>query len=214
MKYTPWFKGLVLITLACFTAQGSVFAFTSTQDETSTNYKVAVSTGQDQSAQASANLSISGENSKVSVTKEGTVSIVAGKSIILRPGTKVTYGGFLYASIEPVIKEGKHIKKQVKLVTVEENKQIESQKSLSFAYTLFSPFPNPRKGHLHAGDAEQGSFTSSVNDLSAVSPEQQRKVAIESRLLSGVARTQLLFSNTPAPVAIGYRPEAMRVLRL
>lgn len=219
MKYFHWFKGLFFIALACsFTAQGSTVVTVvpggDTQGDTPSSYKVAVSTGQTQHGQTSANLSISGENSKVTVSKEGTVSIVAGKSITLGPGTRVTSGGFLYASIEPVAKDGKHCKKQVVLVTVEENQVIEEQKSLAVACTLFSPFPVRSKGLLHAGDAEQGSFNASNNELSAISPEQQRKVAVESRFLPEVSRKQVLFSQTPIPAAHISRPETLRVLRL
>jgi hypothetical protein len=143
------------------------------------------------------------------------VKLVASESIVLRPGTRVTAGGFLYASIEPVTKGGKHHdKKVVVVVTVEEKMKMEAQASLAMAYTIFSPFPSPVKRHLQNGDAENGCFTSSSNELSAVSPEQQRKVAIDSRILTGVSREQISTDFNPAPVAYSYRPEVMRVLRL
>lgn len=220
MTYFHWFKGFVFVTLACaFTANGNtVDSSTSKNDpqenEISTVYSISVSSGQAQNNQATANLTISGENSKVNVETAGTVTLVASKSILLRPGTKVTAGGFLYASIEPIVKSGKHPKKELRLVTVEEKIMLEAQASLAVAYTIFSPFPAPAKRHLHSGDTENGSFTSSTNELYAVSPEQQRKVAVDSHNLAGVSRKQISTEFNPAPVAYSYRPEVMRVMRL
>ena len=220
MKYFHWFKGLIFIALTCsVTAKGStVVSFASKidpqKDEPSMGYNLAVSAGRTGDQQASANLTISGENSKVSVEKKGIVTLVAGRSIILHPGTKISCGSFLYASIESGAKIGKHSKSEVTLVTLEEMKKIEEQASLCTAFLLFSPFPTHTKGYLRPGDAEQGSFTSSNNQLSAVSPEQQRKVAIESRQLPEVTRRQITVNYTFAPVAFAYRAETMRVLRL
>ncbi len=221
MKYFYWFKGFVFIALACsVTVQGStVDSSTSKSDpqttEVSSVFSVSVTAGQVQNDQSTANLTISGENSRVCADKAGTVKLVASESIVLRPGTRVTAGGFLYASIEPVTKNGKHHdKKVVVVVTVEEKMKIEAQASLAMAYTIFSPFPSPAKRHLHGGEAENGSFTSSPNELSAVSPEQQRKVAVESRILAGVSRNQISSNSNPVPVAYSYRPEVLRVLRL
>ncbi len=220
MKYLHGFKGFIFIALACsVTAQGSTFISDASKNDpqgnqVSTVYNISVSSGQAHHERSSANLTISGENSKVSLEKEGTVSLTAGESIILRPGTKISSGSFLYACIEPRAKSGKSQGKVVKLVTIEENREIEEQASLAFACSLFTPFPAISHGHLHAGDAENGSFTSSTNELSGVTPEQQRKVAIDSRQLSQVARKQMFIENNPLPVAYAYRPEAMRVLRL
>jgi hypothetical protein len=221
MRYFHSFKVFVFAALACsVTAQGSTVEYSAakTSDQSSQNpqgYSVSVSSSQVQNNQSTANLTISGENSKVSADQAGTVKLVASESIVLRPGTRVTAGGFLYASIEPATKNGKQRhKKVVVVVTVEEKMKMEAQASLAMAYTIFSPFPSPTKRHFHSGDDENGSFTSSTNELSAVSPEQHRKVAVESRILAGVSRNQILSVSNPAPVAYSYRPEVMRVLRL
>jgi primase-polymerase (primpol)-like protein len=221
MKYINWFKGLALIALACsLTAEGSTFMSAGSKDNlqktnNSKGYQIAVSTGEvKNNNKASANLTISGENSKVSVETAGTVTVVAGESIVLHPGTKISAGSFLYASIESAVKTVKHHKKDVKLVTVEENKKIEEQASLAFAANLFSPFPSSRKGTVHAGDAENGSFTASNNVLLGVSPEQQRKVAVDSRLLPQVSPKQILTVNHTTPVSYAYRAQIMMVLRL
>ena len=220
MKYLSGFKGLVLIALACsVNAQGSTVVSSAPDknpqnNETSQVFSVAVSAGQDQTSQASANLTISCENSKVSVEKSGTVTLVAGKSIILRPGTKISGGSFLYASIEPAGKSGKHQKREARLVTIEENQKIVEQASLSFAATLFSPFPSTRKGSLHAGDTGNGSFTTSCNEIAGVSPEQQRKVAVDSRMVALISTKQILTNVHLFRVAWAYRPEVAKVLRL
>jgi hypothetical protein len=220
MKYFSWSKGFIVIALACsIIAQGSTVFPIGSKNQIQKNepkkvYSVTVTSSQVQNNPASANLTISGENSKISVEKQGTVTLVAGESIVLHPGTKISTGSFLYASIEPRTKVGKHQKKEAKLVTLEENLKIELQADLSFAYQLFSPFPTHNKGYLHAGDAEQGSFNSSSNELSGLAPEQQRKVAVESRFLPEVTRNQNTINYTFIPAVFSFRAETMMVLRL
>lgn len=220
MKYFHWFKGFIFIALACsVSVQGSILVSFNPQNDLqnvgpSAGYTITVTAAQVQNSQAAAKLTISGENSKISVEKKGTVTLVAGNSIVFHPGTKVCNGGFLYASIEPRAKNGKHQKKGVKLVTVEENQKIEEQACLATAFELFKPFPSSGRGYLHAGDAEQGSFYASTNELSGITPEQQRKVAVDSRLLPEVARKQMVNNCIPVPVAYACRIETMRVLRL
>jgi|GEM_PF-3389989 len=220
MRHFHWFKGFIFIALACtIPAFGSTVVSVGSENnqqksESSAGYTIKVSAEQVQNTQASANLTISGENSKVSVERKGTVTLVAGKSIVLLPGTKISNGGFLYASIEPREKSGKRQKKEVKLVTIEEKMKIEEQASLCVAYSLFSPFLTRNKGYLHTGDAENGSFSSSYNDLSGVAPEQQRKVAVDSRQLPDATHGQRLVNYFPLPVAYMYRAEITRVLRL
>jgi hypothetical protein len=214
------FKGLVVVALAfCVTAQGSSFingddVAKDRADGQSKEYNISVSSGQAQQSQSAATLSISGDNSKVSVGKEGTMKLVAGKSIKLLPGTKVTNGGFLYASIESKVKAGKHTKKEVSIVTIEENKRIEEQASLATACSLFSPFPSGKQGRLNAGDEKNGSFISSNSVIYGVTPEQQRKVAVEGFSLLQVKRNSVLLNSTRAEVSVSYRPEAHTVLRL
>jgi hypothetical protein len=82
------------------------------------------------------------------------------------------------------------------------------------AFKLFSPFPAPGKGHLHAGDAEQGSYYASSNELTGVAPEQQRTLAIESRFLPEVPRKQILVNYELIPMANAFRAETLMVLRL
>ena len=212
------FKGLILISLACsVTAQGSTFLSSTsekTPQKTSTPYSISVSTSQENISRSSANLTISGDNSKVSVEKEGTVTLVAGKSIILRPGTKISNGSFLYASIEPIVKNEKHQKKEIRIVTVEEKNKIEEQVSLAKAFELFEPYPARNRSHLHTNDSENGCFASPVYELSGVTPEQQRKVAVEGHRMPEVTHSQISFYNNPLPVAVINRAETMRVLRL
>jgi hypothetical protein len=92
--------------------------------------------------------------------------------------------------------------------------KIEEQASLAFAATLLSPFPSNRKGNLHAGDTENGSYSTAYNELSGISPEQQRKVAVESRPLPQISTKPILTSSQLVPAAYGYRPQIMMVLRL
>jgi hypothetical protein len=218
MNNFNWFKGVFLLAFACCTAaQGGNVATLSAENDTpekgaSAVYTVSVIAGQTQNGESKANLTLAGENSKVSVEQTGTV-IVAGNSILLRPGTRVTAGCFLFASIETPSKTKKHLKK-VKLVTIEEKIRIDEQLNLSIAYTLFSPFPTSKKGFLHAGDAEQGSFNSSNNELSAVSPDQQRKVAVDSRMLRETDRNQIPLNFHIAKVVGITRAESVMVLRL
>jgi hypothetical protein len=217
MKYFHWFKGFIFVALACsVNAQGSTVNAISTKENlpNSKGGKVIVAAGEVQNYQSTANLTISGENRPLIVEKDGEVNLTAGKSIILLPGTKISAGGFLYASIEPSVKSGKHQKKEIRLVTIEENEKIQEQASLSQAGILFSPFPKSVKGSLHAGDAEQGYFNISANILSAVAPEQHRKVALISLPLHEITRQQVFSNLTILPVTSTFRAETMRVLRL
>lgn len=176
---------------------------------------ITVTAGQTSDNQASANVTISGDNSRISVEKSGVVSLSAGKSIILHPGTRVTQGCFLYASIEePVVKTGKHGKKAVKLVTIEEQKKIDEQINLAVAVALFSPFPVCGKGSLHAGDAENGSYYAGSNEFSGMISGEQRAPVINSQASPPVTPSQLLWNCPPAPVPLVFRPETTRVLRL
>lgn len=220
MKYIQRFKGLLFFALACsFTAQGSTDETVTRKNSPSDNSgntsgSITVTAGQIQNIKAADNLTISGKTIPLTVESEGRVTLTAGKTILLLPGTKVSPGGFLYASIEPAVKSGKHQKKEIRLVTVEEKIKIEEQASLSQAYTLFSPFPSRNRGHLHAGDTEQGSFSASNSKLFAVSPEQQRKVAVTSRSLPEVTRQQVILTFNLNPVAFTSRSVTHRVLRL
>ncbi len=220
MKYFHWFKGLALIALTCsFAAQGStvdtISARKTLRNSPNTHVgNLTVSAGETQNYQAPANLTLSGESAPMTVENEGKVILTAGKSIRILAGTRVSHGGFLYASIEPAAKSGKHQKKEIRLVTVEEKIKIEEQAILADACVLFSPFPASKKGFLHAGDAEQGSFNSSNNELSAVSPDQQRKVAVDSRMLRELVRNQPPLNFHIAQVVGNYRAERMMVLRL
>ena len=220
MSNIPWFKGVVFLAIACsFTAQGST-ADTSSTCKNFSNIRnasignITVAAGQTHNYKSSANLTISGTNSPVTVEKKGVITLSAGKSILFLPGTKISAGGFLYASIKPVAKNRKHQKKEIRLVTIEENEKIEEQASLSIAATLFSPFPTRSRGHLHAGNAHQSSFTASGNDLSGVSPEQQRKMAFERCHLPRVTFQQILTSFLPVPKTLACRAETTTVLRL
>ena len=218
MKYFHWYKGLTMIALAAtLTAQGSIKITPSdikaAPDNNGAIGNIKVVAGQSQNISGSANLSLPDENKAVTVEKNGTVTLSAGKSISLLPGTRISAGGFLYASIETTSKPGKKHRKQVCVVTVEEKIRIEEQASLSDACKLFSPFSS-RKGHLHAGDAEQGSFYASSNEFSAVTPEQQRTMAIEGRLLPEMPRRQILLSYKPVAGALAFRAETLMVLRL
>lgn len=220
MKYSNWFKGFLFLAFACsVTVQGSnsyaygMYDFMQSGDP-SMGYQIAVSAGKAQDTPADANLTISGENSKVSIEEKGTVTLVAGKSIVLHPGTKISKGSFLYASIGSKSKTGKLHKKEVKLVTVEENQKLLEQASLATAFELFCAVPVRKAARLHAGAAEQGSYQSSNYKLSGVCPEQQRKVAVESQIVAATGRLQTALMFNTVAVSSGHRPEATRVLRL
>jgi archaellum component FlaF (FlaF/FlaG flagellin family) len=84
----------------------------------------------------------------VNVNQNGSITLVSGKAIVLLPGTKISSGGFMYASINPDGKKGKQVKKITKLVTVEEHAKLEEQATLAEAVSLFSPFPSSSKRQL------------------------------------------------------------------
>jgi hypothetical protein len=102
----------------------------------------------------------------------------------------------------------------VKLVTVEEKKRIEEQDCFAMACDLFSPFPSRKKGLLDPVDAADGSYKSSRNELFGVTPEQQRKIAVDAFKVLTVFSYQTKFISSIVPESSGYRSEITRVLRL
>jgi hypothetical protein len=220
LKYSANMKGfyqpkwLIPILLACALSVQAATDYTISCKQDAVKGSITVNAGQSKSNQASANISISGENSKITVEKEGVVSLSAGKSIVLHPGTRITAGCFLYATIEPLAKANKHKKKEVRLVTVEEKKKMDEQATLAVAATLFSPFPVCERGSLHSGDTENGSFYAGSNELSGVTSGEQRIVAINGLPSLVTAPLKLILNFAPAPVPVVFRPETTRVLRL
>lgn len=207
-------KGIAVVAASlAFSAQGSVAAVSAQatpQDEGSKAYSISVSSTESQ--QASANLTLSGENSKVSVEKKGSVTLVAGKSIVFHPGTRIAPGSFLNASINR--KPGSHGKREARLVTVEENRKILEQQSLAIACSLFSPFPSPARRTLHSSHNGDGNFVSTVNDICGISSEQHRMAAVDSRLLVQRTNQQISSNVLTTPGTPVHRPETTRVLRL
>lgn len=174
---------------------------------------VIIASGQSQVYRAHDNISISGSN-PVTVNQKGSITLIAGRSILLLPGTRISYGGFMYASIGPNGKSSKQAGKEASLVTIEENEKIEEQVNLSMSVALFSPFSTCKNDHLHAGDAEEGSYNLSNNVLSAISPEHQRKVAVDSYFRTEVSHKQMLINYSSVLISHENRAETMRVLRL
>ncbi|MDP1622358.1 MAG: hypothetical protein Q8M08_08455 [Bacteroidales bacterium] len=220
MNYFQKCIGFTFIALAAIFPAGSsnVDSFSNesipANSEKSAAGKMMVTAGQSGNYQATANLSITGEKSSVKAQKEGAVILSASGSILLLPGTRISSGAFLYASIKPVIKNGKHCKKEVRVVTVEEKKKIDEQTSMSTAAALFSPFLNHNKGTFIPNDTENGCFNAANNDLCAVAPEQQRKVAADSRILHEFTRKQNSLSYNLVPEVKAFRAEIVMVLRL
>ncbi|MCX6277913.1 MAG: hypothetical protein NT004_07435 [Bacteroidetes bacterium] len=174
---------------------------------------VIIASGQSQVYRAHDNISISGSN-PVTVNQKGSITLIAGKSILLLPGTRISYGGFMYATIGTNGKSGKQAGKEVSLVTIEENEKIEELATLALSVALFTPFSTCNNDHLYTGDAEQGSFDLSNNVLSAISPEQQRKVAVDSYFRAEVSHRQMLINYSSVLISHENRAETMRVLRL
>jgi hypothetical protein len=82
------------------------------------------------------------------------------------------------------------------------------------ACDLFSPFPSRKKGLLDPVDAADGSYKSSRNELFGVTPEQQRKIAVDAFKVLTVFSYQTKFISSIVPESSGYRSEITRVLRL
>lgn len=216
MRFFSTHKFFILTALAVLAAAGTspLYAGVAGQENEGLVYDISVSAGQEAGTPASATLTIAGESSKVSVEKQGSVTLTAGKSIILRPGTRVSAGGFLYASIEPASEAGQDKHHSARVVTVEEHQEILEQTALAFAHTRFSPFPSASRSHVSGEAGEQGSYTVAGSVPSAISPDHQRKVMTDNRAISTLFvpySTSHQLACRPDP---GIRPETRRVLRL
>ena len=159
---------------------------------------VVAGTGLTEETVAPAHLVLS-ESTPVTVDQNGSITLVAGKSIHFLPGTKISAGGFMYASIVQPGKTGRLQKKEVRLVTVEENEKLEEQVSLAQAATLLSPFPSNKKGQLHAATSENGSIDVYTNNNIGISQEQTFKLAAISvaRLQANLQPIVHKFINLP-----------------
>lgn len=124
--------------------------------------------------QTASTLVLSGEK-PVNVDQNGSITLVSGKAIVLLPGTKISSGGFMYASITPAGKKGKHVKRVTKLVTVEENARLEEQATLAEAVSLFSPFPSAGKRQLSSPVSGGSSIVVNQNQNSALVNESNVK---------------------------------------
>jgi len=82
------------------------------------------------------------------------------------------------------------------------------------AYALFKPFPSAKKGVLRKGDGEHGNLNPEGIDLSAVTPEQQRKISGDNYNVVAIAARQVPVRYSTPAMPSGYRPETTRVLRL
>jgi len=177
-------------------------------------FSLSVSTGQSVDEQSRANVTLSGVNGKVKVESSNKVTIVAGKSITLKPGTRVSSGGFLYASIESPLKSRKHAKREMRIVTVEEKIKLDEQADLAKSCTRISPFLPGNKRTLFNGGSDRGTISSPTGDFMAISPEQQRKVAHTDyatlSLINPVQKSEL----AQVKIFETCKPAAYKVLRL
>lgn len=143
------------------------------QDANKSN--IVINSGQSKVYCTSSNMTISGVK-PVTTSQSGSITLVAGQSIQLLPGTKILAGGFMYASILSVEKHGKHSAKVTRLVTIEENEKIEEQLCYATSVSLINPFPVNRKGQLHAGEPADGSIVASNKSNVGLAQEQIRKL--------------------------------------
>lgn len=198
---------------------GGKSLYSQNQDEPAGNQKsnafsLSVSTGQTVEEQSRANVTLSGENGKVKIENSNKVTIVAGKSITLKPGTRVSPGGFLYASIESPVKSRKHAKREVRIVTVEEKIKLDEQADLAKSCTHISPFLPGNKRTLFNGGSDRGSISSSSGDYLAISPEQQRKVAHTDYVTFYFNNPVLKTELAQVKISETSKPATYRVLRL
>ena len=150
---------------------------------------ILVSSGQVQEYASSSHLTLSGSD-PVKVDANGSMTLIAGKSIQLLPGTKVTVGGFMYASVLPHGKEAQKIKQRARLVTIEENEKIEEEISLAGAAALISPFTTSNKGELYSGSSSDGCIRPSLRVEACLGSEQYRN------LVFSVSDNYQLFKST------------------
>lgn len=156
-------------------------------------------------------LVLSGEE-PVSVGQNGAIKLVAGESIILLPGTKISSGGFLYATIHT--SKGKQSGKVTTLVTVEEKAKIDEQKALEHAATLLSPFPTETAKGVSPCSDERNSISATSVNQSAITIGNNNKISAitETRLV--ICQTFPSINYSTGFTLHSFVPEARFVLRL
>ncbi len=170
-------------------------------------------TDQDTRVVNSASAIILSEQMPVRVGSNASLTLVAGKNIFLLPGTKITAGGFLYATIQKPGKKGKTAAQECRLVTIEENEQIAEQEALAVSTTL-SPFVRPEKDHLrNAAPGESTLNVTSPSDKGIIQDHQRKFSAHQHQsMLQGLPTSEII---THYPVCRGHIEGFCRfVLRL
>lgn len=143
---------------------------------------------------SSSSLVVSGEK-PVNVGDKGSITLVAGKAIHLLPGTKISAGGFMYASINGAAKKGKAIHKVAKLVTVEENARIEEQSTLAEAVKIFGPFVTQLKNRQISSPGGEKEFIGSDSRSDSVLPNESNNRSFTLMVNSLIIETVPIVRN-------------------
>jgi hypothetical protein len=168
-------------------------------------------TGKSEAFTSQGSLVLSDE-SPVSVGANGSMKLVSGKSIILLPGTKISGGGFLYATIHR--SKGSQSGKTTTLVTVEQKEMIDEQKALEHAATLLSPFASKSDNGFSARKDDDSS-------ISATSVKQYGVTSGNNNKINAITETKsvvnLIFTSNNYLQELNitdFVPETIFVLRL
>jgi hypothetical protein len=176
----------ILFAVAYAADKGDSSSGTLDQKPSGINVNDLIVTDRSETFVSQGSLVLSGEQ-PVSVGTNGAIKLVAGQSIILLPGTKISSGGFLYATIQNP--KGKHSGKVTKLVTIEEKEKIDEQKALEHATTLLSPFPTKSLTGVSPDSNDSKSIAASSIHQSGITSGNNNKI-------NAVTDTKLVISQT------------------
>ncbi|NQV01573.1 MAG: hypothetical protein HQ542_02930 [Bacteroidia bacterium] len=172
--------------------------------------------GEKKTVDARNNLIISGEDQPVTIKEGGSITITAGEKIILLPGTKVSAGGTLHASISAaeVAELQKKEKERPLEVTREEQAKVEEHNRLEEAYNLFRPFATPVFASYHNEKKERESITLASTYLTGITCESQQRVVVPLKENISYYSDYLTSKSSVCQIASVFRPVAIMALRL
>jgi hypothetical protein len=171
--------------------------------------------GQDYFYLANRILTVSGPDKPVIVRKGATLNLVSGQTIVFLPGTKVSSGGYLHATI--ITDAGERNMASRKMTRPSDLAKMANPDetiSISEAQASCSPFARSSKGDFREKGNNDQSINALIPDVSGVVTEHNRKVALAGQSRNQFAPQHLFNFSNKFFLTFSGKPEATRVLRL
>jgi len=154
-------------------------------------------------------------NTSFIVGEGGAVSITASDRILLKPGTKVSAGGTLKATIvKSDIKSIKKKKRERPLeVSAREEAKIVEHARMEMAFNLFRTFATPVRS-VYRAEKEREAFTLQDSHVYGLTSQQQQRLGISINTILPFYHFHFNPEVFISQTLSGHRPIAVLALRL